>query len=208
MSPKMRDLIITTFLSVFLGLVVSGLMMLFLGANPISAYGQLLQFLVRDKYTFADIFVKATPLVFTALAFAFTFKANLYNIGAQGQFYMGSVAAVFISPTYAILGAGFLSLDRSWGWDESMHAQLPAARTALHLQALEPGAAPLEPHRPGVLDESSSTVGAAVPALERAVREARRRAGQPQDRHRVGDGDRRRARRHRPSTGPGTARPR
>ena len=89
MSFKMRDLIITTVLSVFLGLAVSGLMMLLLGANPISAYGHLLQFLVRDKYTFADIFVKATPLVFTALAFAFTFKANLYNIGAQGQFYMG-----------------------------------------------------------------------------------------------------------------------
>jgi ABC-type uncharacterized transport system permease subunit len=97
MSPKMRDLIISTFLSIFFGLAASGLMMLFLGANPLSVYGRLLQFLVRDKYTFADIFVKATPLVFTALAFGFTFKANLYNIGAQGQFYMGSVAAVFVS---------------------------------------------------------------------------------------------------------------
>ncbi|CAB1081107.1 ABC transporter, permease protein 1 (cluster 11, riboflavin/purine nucleoside/unknown) [Olavius algarvensis Delta 1 endosymbiont] len=97
MSPKMRDLIISTFLSIFLGLAVSGILMLFLGADPLAVYGRLLQFLVRDKYTFADIFVKATPLVFTALAFAFTFKANLYNIGAQGQFYLGSVAAVFIS---------------------------------------------------------------------------------------------------------------
>ena len=58
MSPKMRDLIISTFLSVFLGLAVSGLMMLFLGADPLSVFGRLLQVLVRDKYTFADIFVK------------------------------------------------------------------------------------------------------------------------------------------------------
>ncbi len=40
---------------------------------------------------------KATPLIFTSLAFAFTYKANLFNIGAQGQFYMGSIAAVAIS---------------------------------------------------------------------------------------------------------------
>ncbi len=41
--------------------------------------------------------MKATPLIFTALAFAFTFKANLFNIGAQGQFYMGSIAAIALS---------------------------------------------------------------------------------------------------------------
>ena len=44
-----------------------------------------------------EILVKATPLIFTSLAFAFTFKANLFNIGAQGQFYMGSIVAVAIS---------------------------------------------------------------------------------------------------------------
>ncbi|WP_020613072.1 ABC transporter permease [Sediminispirochaeta bajacaliforniensis] len=97
MNPKMRDLIVSSFLSVFLGLFVSGLLMLFLGANPFSVYGRLFSFLVRDGYTFADIFVKATPLIFTALAFAFTFKANLYNIGAQGQFYIGALTSVAAS---------------------------------------------------------------------------------------------------------------
>ena len=110
MSPKMSDLIISSFFSIFLGLAVSGLMMLFLGADPLSVYGRLLQILVRDKYTFADIFVKATPLIFTALAFAFTFKANLYNIGAQGQFYMGSLASVFISLFLGELVPGPLAL--------------------------------------------------------------------------------------------------
>lgn len=53
--------------------------------------------LFRDSYTFADVFVKAAPLMFSALAFAFTYQANLYNIGAQGQFYIGSVTAVALS---------------------------------------------------------------------------------------------------------------
>lgn len=97
MNEKMRDLIITDFLAIFLGLGVSALLLLFLGKNPIEAYQILFMAIVRDKYTFAEIFVKATPLIFTALAFAFTYKANLFNIGAQGQFYIGSVVAVATS---------------------------------------------------------------------------------------------------------------
>lgn len=94
MDPKFRDLIVTTLLAIILGLTVSALMLLFLGENPIDAFSVLFSSVIRDKYTFADIFVKATPLIFTALAFAFTFKANLFNIGAQGQFYIGAVIAV------------------------------------------------------------------------------------------------------------------
>lgn len=99
-NPKFKDLIITTFLSVVSGLAVSGLLLLFLDKNPLIVYGKMLSFLIRDGYTFADIFVKATPLIFTALAFAFTFKANLFNIGAQGQFYMGAVAALALSQLF------------------------------------------------------------------------------------------------------------
>jgi energy-coupling factor transporter ATP-binding protein EcfA2 len=78
----------------FWGLTVSGLLLLFLGENPLTAMGTLFGSLFRDSYTFADVFVKATPLMFTALAFAFTFQANLFNIGAQGQFYIGAITAV------------------------------------------------------------------------------------------------------------------
>lgn len=94
MNEKLRDLIITDFLAIVLGLTVSALILLFLDKNPIESFGILFTSIIRDKYTFAEIFVKATPLIFTALAFAFTFKASLFNIGAQGQFYIGSLIAV------------------------------------------------------------------------------------------------------------------
>lgn len=97
MDVKMRDLLLTNAIAVVLGLVVSGVMILILGKSPIEAFGNFFSSLVRDQYTFADIFVKATPLIFTALAFAFTFKANLFNIGAQGQFYIGAVIAASVS---------------------------------------------------------------------------------------------------------------
>jgi general nucleoside transport system permease protein len=76
------------------GLAVSGVLLLFLGENPLAAMATLFGSLFRDPYTFADIFVKAAPLMFTALAFAFAYQANLFNIGGQGQFYVGAVAAV------------------------------------------------------------------------------------------------------------------
>lgn len=83
--------------AVLIGLIISGCMLLFMNVNPLEVCGEALGKIFSDKYTMGEILVKATPLIFTSLAFAFTYKANLFNIGAQGQFYAGSIAAVTIS---------------------------------------------------------------------------------------------------------------
>ena len=83
--------------AVLIGLVISALLLYFMKVNPAAIIGQTLGKIFGDKYNMGEILVKATPLIFTSLAFAFTFKANLFNIGAQGQFYMGSIVAVAIS---------------------------------------------------------------------------------------------------------------
>jgi simple sugar transport system permease protein len=101
-------LIISTFLSIFLGLVVSGLLMLLMDHNPIEAYKLIIEFAFIDSYNIANIFAKATPLILTALAFGFAFQAKLFNIGAQGQFYIGSIAAVFISLKFGSLPSFFV----------------------------------------------------------------------------------------------------
>jgi len=83
--------------SVVLGLLASGLMMLFLHNNPITVYGQMFSYSFRDIYNIADVFAKATPLILTGLAMGFAFRATLFNIGAQGQFYMGAIATVVVA---------------------------------------------------------------------------------------------------------------
>lgn len=83
--------------AVLIGLIISGCMLLFMNVNPLEVCGEALGKIFSDKYTMGEILVKATPLIFTSLAFAFTYKANLFNIGAQGQFYAGSIVAVTIS---------------------------------------------------------------------------------------------------------------
>lgn len=107
--------IFSTILAIFLGLVVSGLLMLLMDQNPIEAYKLIIEFAFIDSYNIANIFAKATPLILTALAFAFAFQAKLFNIGAQGQFYIGSIAAVFISlkmgnlPSFFVLSFSLLA---------------------------------------------------------------------------------------------------
>ena len=83
--------------AVLVGLLISALLLFFMNVNPAEIIGKTLGKIFGDKYNMGEILVKATPLIFTSLAFAFTFKANLFNIGAQGQFYMGAIAAVSIS---------------------------------------------------------------------------------------------------------------
>jgi simple sugar transport system permease protein len=84
-------------MAILLGLALSAALLLFLGKNPVLSYALLAKSIFRDKYTFADIFVKATPLILTGLAFAFPYKANLFNIGAQGQFYIGAVTSAAVT---------------------------------------------------------------------------------------------------------------
>ena len=104
------NLLLYNITAVVIGLVISGLLLLFMKVNPLDVCGQALGKIITDQYNLGEILVKATPLIFTSLAFAFTYNANLFNIGAQGQFTMGAIIAVALSlglqdslPTWLLL---------------------------------------------------------------------------------------------------------
>ncbi len=110
LRTKVFDTLIFNVGAVVVGIALSALMLLFLEVNPFEVYSEAFLTIVTDTYYLGEVLVKATPLMFTALAFAFTYKANLYNIGAQGQFYAGAMIAVTISlalgdivPTFLLL---------------------------------------------------------------------------------------------------------
>ncbi len=66
------------------------------GANVFEAYGILFMSAIDSKFNIVETFVKATPLALTGLAVAVAFRAKFWNIGAEGQFLFGAMAAVFI----------------------------------------------------------------------------------------------------------------
>ena len=56
----------------------------------------IFRIIFSDLDTIGEILVEATPLVLTGLSFAFAYRANLFNIGAEGQLYMGAFAATVV----------------------------------------------------------------------------------------------------------------
>lgn len=89
-------------LSILLALAVCGIVLLISGENPVTVYRSMLSGSVGDQYAFSETLVKMTPLLLAGLAVAIAFRMQLWNIGAEGQIYMGAVAAagvaLFIMP--------------------------------------------------------------------------------------------------------------
>lgn len=108
------------------GLIGMGLALL-AGADPLAVLGLIVKGAVGSKFALLETLNRATPLIFTGLAVAVAFRAKLWNIGAEGQLYLGAVVTV-------MLGTGAL------GWPAA--ALLPllmlAAATAGALTLLGP----------------------------------------------------------------------
>ena len=62
-------------------------------AIPWQAYAHIGQAAFGDLGVFSDTLVKATPLILVGLACSVAFRMKLWNIGAEGQFYMGALGA-------------------------------------------------------------------------------------------------------------------
>jgi simple sugar transport system permease protein len=79
--------------SVVVAFLIAALVLLATGHDPISTYRQLFDAAFRQKGSIDQTLIVATPLAFTGLAAAAAFRMKLYNIGAEGQMYLGAIAA-------------------------------------------------------------------------------------------------------------------
>lgn len=66
------------------------------GAPIIEAYGLMISGAFGSVFSISEMLTRATPLILTGLAAAIAFRAKLWNIGAEGQLYMGAMAAVVV----------------------------------------------------------------------------------------------------------------
>jgi simple sugar transport system permease protein len=76
-----------------ISLAIGALFILAIGENPLEVYALMLRESLGTGYGIGQTLFKATPLVFTGLAVALGFRAGLFNIGAEGQLYLGGLAA-------------------------------------------------------------------------------------------------------------------
>ena len=86
--------------SILLALILGGIIMIFNGKNPIQGYGALITGAFGSKYALATTFTKTVPLILTGLATAIAFMTGIFNIGGEGQLYLGAFAATYIGFTF------------------------------------------------------------------------------------------------------------
>ena len=116
-------------LAVITGLIIGAIVILLSGENPLRAYGALFagsfgapsdliqgiqsffssgdtKELVKAIYPFTESLVTATPYIFAGLSVALGFRCGLFNIGAEGQFFIGALCSAFVG--YSLKGLPML----------------------------------------------------------------------------------------------------
>ena len=85
-----------TLISIIIGFIVGALLLSFAKINPMVAYKQLFNGIFGKPKFMAWCLIYAAPLIFTGLSVAFSFKTGVFNIGAEGQFVVGTLTACII----------------------------------------------------------------------------------------------------------------
>ena len=95
---------IVPLISILLAILIGAIIMAVLGANPLVAMNALVMGAFGTKAGIGTTLTKATPLIFTALCACFAYKCGVFNLGGEGQFIMGSIAACYVTLTLGVTG--------------------------------------------------------------------------------------------------------
>ena len=82
-------------------LLICAVLVAWAGASVLHAYGLLFEGAFGSRFAITETLTRATPLMLTGLAAAVAFRAHFYNIGAEGQLYVGALAAVAVASALA-----------------------------------------------------------------------------------------------------------
>lgn len=91
--------------AIFISVIAGGILVYSFGSDPIIAYTAMIKGSLGDWNKTGETLVTVTPLILTGLSIAFAFKCNLFNIGVEGQFIIGSITAVWAGWAFAGLPA-------------------------------------------------------------------------------------------------------
>jgi ABC-type uncharacterized transport system permease subunit len=89
--------LVSPLIAIGLTLVTMSVLFLMLGKNPIAALNVYFITPLTDSYSLQEIAVKAAPLVMIAIGLSLCYLANVWNIGAEGQFLVGAVAGSWLA---------------------------------------------------------------------------------------------------------------
>jgi ABC-type uncharacterized transport system permease subunit len=83
--------------SILAAAAVAAVLLLAVGYRPFHAYRLMLQSAFGSRFAIGETLVEAAPLVLTGLAVAIAFRLQVFNIGGEGQLYIGAICAAGIA---------------------------------------------------------------------------------------------------------------
>lgn len=102
-------------LAVLVAMGLCSLLIAWAGAPIGEAYLLLFKGALGSRFALSETLTRTTPLILTGLAAAIAFRAKLWNIGGEGQFYLGACAATFFGtgmldwPAWSLIPTLFLA---------------------------------------------------------------------------------------------------
>jgi ABC-type uncharacterized transport system permease subunit len=107
-EPLSRPSVVRSALALTVGLLLGAVMLWLMDVPPWEAYGAMAQGALGSVYGLSETLVKTTPLLLAGLGIGLAFRLGFWNIGAEGQFYMGAMGATWIALRYPGLPAPLL----------------------------------------------------------------------------------------------------
>ena len=100
LNPSTAMNVIVPLLSIFAAFLVGAVFLTLTDREPLEVYSAMFKGALGSEYGLAETVVKAIPLMLCALGISAAFRMQLWNIGAEGQFYMGAFAASWVPLTF------------------------------------------------------------------------------------------------------------
>lgn len=93
---KLSSQLLLPLASVLGALLIGGILMLLIGIDPFDAYSYLWTGIAGGTYQVGIVLVKATPLMLTGLGMGLALRCGVFNIGGEGQIYIGALAGTAV----------------------------------------------------------------------------------------------------------------
>lgn len=84
-------LVLAPFVAIVVALLICAGLIAMAGVSPLQAYAEMLTGAFGSRLAITETLTRASPLILTGLAAAVAFRARLWNIGGEGQFYIGAL---------------------------------------------------------------------------------------------------------------------
>lgn len=94
--PTLNTLLVSG-AAILLSLVIAAVIMAIVGYNPVEAYSAMLEGAFGSRNSIANTLAKSTPLIFVGMSCAYSNKGGIFNIGGEGQLYMGAFVSTIVA---------------------------------------------------------------------------------------------------------------